>query len=580
MMNLHRFLDTGIWFKEMSRSRGFIMSKALIIIYSPLVNSVIRIWRLHLGNLLALLEIFRETTYLQASPTQASLWHSRLSYFNFDTINLLSKNDIVNGLPKLKFIKEQLCSSCEMVKAKRSSFKTKTVPSSKKRSHFLHMDLCGLMRVECINGKKYILKLQAQVITVRTDKGSEFLNKTLQTYYKEEGIDYQTTIARTPEQNDVVERQNRTPETNTNQAVDAQFEAYEFINPFYTPVQEVAESSSSNIDTSNMHVFYQRQRFEYHWTKDYPLEQVRGNPSKPVQTRRQLATDPKMCMFTFIVSTAKPKSIKEGMADYAWIEAMQEELHLFDRLNVWELVDKPFGKTGIDFEESFAPVARLEAEEVYASQPDGFVDPNHPEKVYCVKKALYGLKQAPRASMEWTNVTSRAMATKPKLDADLSGTPVDQIRYQTRPTEKYLKEVKRIFRYLKNTINMGLWYPMAYGFELTAFSDVDHAGYLDTLKNTSRGIQFLGDKLVSWMSKKQDCTAMSMAEAYVALSASCAQEQVERDIVELYFVKTEYELADMFTKALSQERFEYLVGRLGMRCLTPAELEVMANESA
>ncbi|GJR22792.1 hypothetical protein Tco_0971319 [Tanacetum coccineum] len=162
--------------------------------------------------------------------------------------------------------------------------------------------------------------------------------------------------------------------------------------------------------------------------------------------------------------------------------------------------------------------------------------------------------------------------------------------------------------------------------------NADHAGCVDTRKSTSGGIQFLGDKLVSWMSKKQDCTAMSSAEAeYVALSASCAQvmwmrtqlqdygfnynkiplycdsqsaiaiscnpvqhsrtkhihtryhfikEQVENGIIELYFVRTEYQLADMFTKALSEDRFQYLVRRIGMRCLTPAELEVLTNESA
>ncbi|GKF70299.1 hypothetical protein Tco_0203356 [Tanacetum coccineum] len=143
------------------------------------------------------------------------------------------------------------------------------------------------------------------------------------------------------------------------------------------------------------------------------------------------------------------------------------------------------------------------------------------------------------------------MATKPKLDADLSGKLVYQTdyrskigslmhltssrpdivqavcycaRYQARPTEKCLQEVKRIFRYLRGTINMGLWYPKDSGFELTAFSDADHARCFDTRKSTSRGIQFLGDKLVSWMSKKQDCTAMSLAAAeYVALFASCAQ---------------------------------------------------------
>ncbi|GJZ47888.1 hypothetical protein Tco_0601720 [Tanacetum coccineum] len=101
------------------------------------------------------------------------------------------------------------------------------------------------------------------------------------------------------------------------------------------------------------------------------------------------------------------------------------------------------------------------------------------------------------------------MATKPKLDADLSGKLVDQTDYRSK---------------IRGTINMGLWYPNDSGFELTTFSDADHAGCLDTRKSTSGGIQFLGDKLVSWMSKKQDCIVMSSAEAeYVALSASCAQ---------------------------------------------------------
>ncbi|GKB07268.1 retrovirus-related pol polyprotein from transposon TNT 1-94 [Tanacetum coccineum] len=186
----------------------------------------------------------------------------------------------------------------------------------------------------------------------------------------------------------------------------------EFTNPFCTPVQENAEPSSRNIGTSNMHTHNQPQDFEYRWTKEHPLTQVRGDPSKPVQTRRQLATDPEMCMF-----------------------ALTEELHQFDRLQVWELVDKPFWhepkgyaqEEGIDFEESFAPVARLEAvrifiayaahksfpiyqmdvkttflngplkEEVYVAQPDGFVDPDHPDKFYRPRKALYGLKQALRA---------------------------------------------------------------------------------------------------------------------------------------------------------------------------------------
>ncbi|GJX33018.1 hypothetical protein Tco_0242873 [Tanacetum coccineum] len=206
-------------------------------------------------------------------------------------------------------------------------------------------------------------------------------------------------------------------------------------------------------------------------------------------------------------------------------------------------------------------------------------------------------------------------------------------RYQARPTEKHLREVKRIFRYHKNTINMGLWYLKDTDFNLTAFLDSDHTDCLDTHKSTSGGIQFLGsDKLVSWSSKKQDCTFMSLAEAeYVSLSACCAQvlwlrtqltdygfhfdkipmyydskeaiaiscnpvqhsrtkhidvryhfikEHVEKGIVELFFVRTEYQLVDLFTKALPEDRFKYLVRRLAMICFTPEELEVMANESA
>ncbi|GKC21520.1 retrovirus-related pol polyprotein from transposon TNT 1-94 [Tanacetum coccineum] len=265
----------------------------------------------------------------------------------------------------------------------------------------------------------------------------------------------------------------------------------------------------------------------------------------PVQTRRQLATDPEMCMFALTVSIVEPKNIKEAMADSAWIEAMQDELHQFDRLKVWELVDKPFGKMiiklkwlwknkkdedqtvirnkarlvakgyaqeeGIDFEESFAPVARLEAvrifvahaahksfpiyqmdvktaflngplkEEVYVAQPEGFIDPDHPEKVYLLRKALYGLKQAPRA---WYDELSNFLMSK--------------------------------------------------GFS-KAFSDVEHAECIDTRKSTSGGIQFLGDKLVSKMSKKQYCTTISSTEAqYVALSASCAQVMWMRTQLKVY----------------------------------------------
>nr|GEW51551.1 hypothetical protein [Tanacetum cinerariifolium] len=754
----------------------------------------------------------------QVLPIQFALW-----------------NDIVVGLPKLKFVKDHLRSSCKLGKAKRKSFHTKISPSLKRQLQLLHMDLCGPMRVASINGKRYVLVtiddysrytwthflrskdetpevlidflrlvqrgLHAQVRIVRIDKGTEFFNQSLYAYFATEGILHQTSVAPTPEQNSVVKRRNRTlveaaqttlsaakvpiffwtkaiaivcftqkrsfvilrhektpyhimndrkplvkffhifcslcnivrdgenlnkmkeksdayhigsdpaPECqgmalehdslspriqcqenvphvdkivttsneldllfslmfdkllNGSSQVVSQYSAIttadapnhrqqqqttslinqqtpeqscqvptqaptvtsteninqaemnsetdqvaddEFINIFCTPIQDRWETSSRHVDSSNMYTFYQQYPSEHCWMKDHPLEQVIANPSQSVRTRRQLESDGKMCMFAITVSQTEPKNIKEAMADYAWIESLQEELHQFDRLDVWELVDRPLctnginmkwlwknkgdeennvirnksrlvakgydQKEGVDFKESFAPVARLDAvsmfiayaahksffvyqmdvktaflygplkEEVYVNQLDGFIDLYHPDKVYRLKKALYGLKQAPRACV------GTPMATK-HLDADLSGTPVDQTkyhsmvgalmyliasrpyimhatcycaRYQAKPTEKHLMAVKRIFRYLKDTIHMGLWYPKDIGFELTTFSHSDHACYLDSRKSTSGGIQFLGsDKLVSWSTKKQDCTSMSSAEAkYVSLSACCAQ---------------------------------------------------------
>ncbi|GKB69668.1 retrovirus-related pol polyprotein from transposon TNT 1-94 [Tanacetum coccineum] len=271
-------------------------------------------------------------------------------------------------------------------------------------------------------------------------------------------------------------------------------------------------------------------------------------------------------------------------------------------------------------------------------------------------QSQYTMDILKKHEMEKCDTVSTPMATT-KLDEDLQGTPVDQTKYysmigglmyltssrpdiafatfvcacyQARLTEKHLKEVKRIFRYLRQSINMGLWYSKDSGFELITYAD--HAGCNDDCKSTSGGIQFLVDKLVSWSSKKQDCTAMSSAEAkYVSLSACCAQviwmrtqlldygfhyhkipiyydsksaiaiscnpvqhsrtkhinilyhfikEHVEKGTIELYFVGTEYQLADLFTKALPKERFEFLVHKIGMRCMTPTQLEHLAKLSS
>nr|GFA62924.1 copia protein [Tanacetum cinerariifolium] len=275
-----------------------------------------------------------------------------------------------------------------------------------------------------------------------------------------------------------------------------------------------------------------------------------------------------------------------------------EELHQFDRLQVWELVDKPFGKTvirlkwlwknkkdkdqtvirnkarlvakgyaqeeGIDFEESFAPVARLEA-------------------------------QAPKA---WYDELSKFLTSKGFTKDVLNGGNEILFRTSDPPIARgiFINRAKYALEILHNHgmekgQSIGLQYPKGSSFGLTAFSNADHAGCIDTRKSTSGGIQFLSDKLVSWMSKKQDCTIMSSAEAeYVALSASCAQVMWMRTQLQEYGLnynniplysdsQTEYQLADIFTKALPEDRFKYLVRRIGMGCLTPAELEVLTKES-
>nr|GEV65449.1 reverse transcriptase domain-containing protein [Tanacetum cinerariifolium] len=594
----------------------------------------------------------------KVTSSQAWLWHRRLSHLNFNTINLLSQNDIVVGLPKLKFIKDHLCSSCELGKAKRKSFQSKITPSSKRRLQLLHMDLCGPMRVASINGKKCVLvffddysrytwtyflrskdetpkvlndflrlvqrRLHAQVRIVQTKKGTEFLNKTLHAYFASEGIHHQTSVARTPEQNGVVERRNRTP-------VEA---ARTMLSPAKVPLFFWAEAITTACFTQNRSLVIPRhEKTPYHVINDRkPLVKFfyifgslcyivrdgenldklkeKGNAcifvGYSTQSRAykvfnkrtrvivetihvnfdelpQMASDHissdlvpqygEMCMFALTVSQTEPKNIKEVMADSAWIESVQEELHQFDRLD-----------EGIDFEESFAPVVGLEAVRV-----------------------------------------GTPMATK-HLDADLSGTSLDQTkyhsmvkalmyltasrpdivhatcycaRYQAKLTEKHLTAVKRIFRYLKDTIHMGLWYPKDTSFQVTAFSDSDHAGCLDSHKSASGGIQFLvlwmGTQLIDYGFHFDKIPMYCDSKAAIAISCNPVQhsrtkyidvryhfikEKVEKGIVKLFFVRTEYQLADLFTKALPEERFKYLVRRLGMRCLTLEELEVLAKESA
>ncbi|GJV28229.1 retrovirus-related pol polyprotein from transposon TNT 1-94 [Tanacetum coccineum] len=456
------------------------------------------------------------------------------------------------------------------------------------------------------------------------------------------------------------------------------------------------------------------------WTKDHPIANMIGDPSRSVSTRKQHETDAMWCYFDAFLTSVEPKNFRQAMTEPSWIDAIICRLQEYDNL--------PNG-----LQNGFLN-GELK-EEVYVSQLEGFVDQDNPSHVYKLKKALYGLKQAPRAwydmlssflisqqfskgavdptlftrharndillvqiyvddiifastntamcdvfanqmtnkfkmsmmgqmsfflglqisqspkgifinqskyafeivkkyGLHSTNSVDTPMIENKKLDKDLQGKLVNATLYcdmigslmyltsnrpdlnhavclcawyQAKPTKNHLQAVKQIFRYLIRTINMGLWYSKDTNMSLTAYADADHAGCQDTRRSTSGSAQFLGDKLVSWSSKKQKSTAISNYgfkfnkiplycdnKSAIALCCNNVQhlrakhidiryhfikEQVKNGIVELYFVRTEYQLADIFTKPLPRERFNFLIDKLGMRSMSPETLKRLAEET-
>nr|GEV83525.1 retrovirus-related Pol polyprotein from transposon TNT 1-94 [Tanacetum cinerariifolium] len=673
-----------------------------------------------------------------AIQTKSWLWHRRLSHLNFGAINHLARQGLVRGLPKLKFEKDHLCSACAMGKSMKKSHKLKFEDTNQEKLYLLHMDLCGPMRVESINGKKYILvivddysrftwvkflrskdeapdfiikflkmiqvRLKVPVRLIQTDNGTEFVNQTLREYYKEVGISHETSVARSRQKNGVVERRNHTlieaartisgpvlneinpvtissglvqnPSSSTpyvppsrndwdllfqpmfdellnpppsvdTQAPEVIVSIDEVIPPlqaestaveednidievahmgndllFGVSIPEVTSAQSSSTVYPHIIVQHDHQIPKHisKWTKDHSLDNIIGQLSRPVSIRLQLHEQALFCYYDAFLTSVEPKTYNDALTQSCWIEAIQEELNEFERLEVWELVPRPdkvmvitlkwiykvkldeLGgilknkarlvacgyrqEEGIDFEESFAPVARLEAiriflkyadhknmvvyqmdvktaflngnlrEEVYVSQPDGFVNQDNPNHVYKLKKALYGLKQALRVCgysnggeiQNWMRINKE----KPLIHHIIVA----------RPTKKHVHAVKRIFRYLSGTVHRGLWYPKDSSVALIAFADADHVGCQDTRRSTSGSVKFLGERLISWLSKRYHFI----------------KEQVENGVIELYFVNTEYQLADLFTKPLGRDRIAFLINKLGMRSFTLETLKQLMDE--
>ncbi|GKD16784.1 retrovirus-related pol polyprotein from transposon TNT 1-94 [Tanacetum coccineum] len=401
-----------------------------------------------------------------------------------------------------------------------------------------------------------------------------------------------------------------------------------------SPSHSPSSEASSPRDVSSSESTYVTHTHHHlgKWSKDHPIENVIGNPSRPVSTKKQLATDALWCLYNFVLSKVEPKNFKSAITEDFKLDEYGDVLK-----NKARLVAKGYRQEeGIDFEELFAPVARIEAkrifianaasknmiiyqidvktaflngelkEEVYVCQPEGFVDPDHLTHVYHLKKALYGLKQAPRA---WYDTLSRflldnkfskeilkkfgmdscdpvdtPMVDQLKLDEDPLGIPVDQTRFCSMVGSLMYLTASRPDLYSQYACVLDT------AIALTAYADVDHAGCQDTRRSTLGSAQFLRDKLVSWSSNKQKSTAISTTDSeYIAMSGCYAQilwmstpgeirhhfirEHVEKGMVELFVVTMDYQLTDIFTKALPRERFEFLLPRLGMKSMTPETLK-------
>nr|GEX26085.1 hypothetical protein [Tanacetum cinerariifolium] len=340
-----------------------------------------------------------------------------------------------------------------------------------------------------------------------------------------------------------------------------------FVNPFANSSTSAAETSSSqNVDPSNMHTFYQSYPHEFQWTKDHPLEQVIREPSRPVLTRNQLRSNGDICMYALTVSTIEPKNVKEAMTDPAWIDSMQEDLLQFKRLdnkhdeeqtvirNKSRLVVRGYcQEEGIDFEESFSPIARMEAieiflayaahksftvfqmdvktaflhgslkEDVYVCQPEGFIDDDHPSHVYKLKKALYGLKKVPRA---WYDELSTFLLQNHFIKGTINPTLcirrfhddilvvqvyVDDIIFGS----SYPRYTQLFSDLIKSCFKMSMIGEMTFFLGLQVNQSpcviiINQSKYVLEILNKygMESCDHTGEKLVSWSSKKQDCMVL------------------------------------------------------------------------
>nr|GEW57970.1 uncharacterized mitochondrial protein AtMg00810-like [Tanacetum cinerariifolium] len=325
-------------------------------------------------------------------------------------------------------------------------------------------------------------------------------------------------------------------------------------------IPEATSDQSSSTDIIHTIVHPDRQISEHNskLTKDHPLENIIGELARPVSTRLQLHEQALFCYYDAFLTSVKPKMYKDAFTQSCWIEAMQEELNEFEHLELdelggilkskaWLVARGYWQEEGIDFEESFAPVARLEAIRIflaYAAHMNMVVYQMDVKTTF-----LNGNLRKEKYDFESCDLVDTPMVEKSKLNEDKEGKAVDPSHYR----------------------------------------DADYAGCQDTRRSTSGSLQFLRDRLISWSSKRQKSAAISNKEAeYIALSGCCAQILWMRSQLTDYgigFNKIPMYCDNKSDIALccnnvqhSRERIEFLINKLGMRSFTPKTLQQLTDE--
>ncbi|GJT15869.1 retrovirus-related pol polyprotein from transposon TNT 1-94 [Tanacetum coccineum] len=602
----------------------------------------------------------------KASKTKSWLWHRSFSHLNFNSITALAKQGLVRGLPKLKFQNDHLYSACAFGKSKKHTHKPKAEDSIQVKLYLLHMDLCGPMRIQSINGRKYILVIvdyYSQFIWIKFLRSKDEvletarLSRDVTTYANNHKtrlavalslmtlnrLNLIAILAVILPSTDVVTRTSKSDMSRsfpwkpnlsylhvfgalcypTNDSEDlGKLKPKADIGIFvgYTPAKK-----AYRIYNNRTHLIIETIHVTFDELTTMASKQFSSGLGHQLLTPGTLSSGhvPNPPSPTPVASPI-PAVVAPDPADSTGSSSSTS----VDQ-------DAPSPKEGINFEESFALIARLEDVRIfiaYAAHINMIISQMNvkttllngilheeisqsPRGIF-LNQFKYDLEIIKKYGMETSDLVETPMVEKSKLDEDSQGKAVDPTRYHGMIGS---------FMYL--TFSRP---DLDSCIALMAFVDADYAGCQDTRKSTSGSMQILGDRLVSWSSKKQKSTIISSTEAeYIALSGCCAQilwmrlqltdyglafnkipmycdnksaialccnnvqhsqsknidiryhfikEQVENGVVELYFVRTEYHLANIFTKALGREWLDFLINKLGMRGMSPEMLKNMAEE--